>query len=129
MSWDPSINLGNVLTAAITVTSVLSAYLNRDKRMEVRHVETQNKITALSAELQNKIESASKDLDNKISNVDQKADRIEFKIEENTRFTNGVATKLVDVDKSLGKHQMADEIIQKEIVRRLDKIDTKLDGD
>lgn len=101
VAFDPTINLGNILTAILTIIGGFWAYHKWDIKIELRH--QQNK--------------------NQVDNLDQKVNRIEMKIDENTRFTNGLGIKISDMDKKVEKHLVADEIIQHEIARRLDRLD------
>jgi hypothetical protein len=101
MGFDPTINLGNIITAVGTVGGVLWAYHQWDKKVEIRHI-------------QNTLQ---------IENIDQKVNRIEAKIDDNTRTTNGVDKRVVDMNVKIEKHITADDVVQKEILRRLDRID------
>ena len=98
LAFDATISLGNILTAVGTVGGILWAYHNWDKRVEIRHIE----------------------MSNKVENISQKVDRVEGKIDENTRTTNGVNNKVGELNLKVEKHIVADDIIQKQILTRLD---------
>ncbi len=99
--FDTTISLGNILTAVGTVGGVMYAYHNWDKRVEIRHIRNLNEFESLSG----------------------KIDRVESKVDETRKDVNGSRQKLVDLGEQVRVHQAQDEIIQKEIVRRLDRID------
>ena len=101
MAFDPTINLGNIITGIGTVGGILWAYHSWDKKVELRH--QANKY--------------------QIDNIDQKVNRIEAKIDENTKTTNGVDSRVIDMNVKIEKHITADDVVQKEILRRLDRID------
>lgn len=101
MIFDATINLGNVLTGIGTIAGVLWAYHNWDKKVEVRHVV----------------------LKSEIKNIDQKVDRVESKIDENTKTTNGVGDRMIELKVQVEKHCAVDESVQKEISRRLDRME------
>jgi hypothetical protein len=106
MAFDPTINLGNILTAVGTIGGILYAYHRWDKQVEIRHIKTTN---------------AFENLNNKLDAIDHKADRVEGKIEETRRDVNGVKDKFIELNLKMEKHVLADDIVQKEILRRLDK--------
>ena len=101
MAFDPTINLGNILTAAGTVGGILWAYHRWDKKVELRHQATKLQM----------------------GNIDQKVDRLEFKIDENTKTTNGVNDRVLELKSNVERHCAVDEEIQRSINRRLDKLD------
>jgi hypothetical protein len=101
MSLDPTINLGNVLTGIGTVGGILWAYHSWDKKVELRH--QANKF--------------------QIENIDQKVNRIEAKLDENTKTTNGMDSRVIEMNVKIEKHISTDDVVQKEILRRLDNID------
>lgn len=101
MAFDPTINLGTILSAGITVGGILIAYHQWDKRVEIRHIENKNQI----------------------ANIDQKVDRVEKKIDDNTQTTRAVNEKVIDLNVKMEKHITADDVIQKQILKQLDKFD------
>lgn len=101
MVFDTTISLGNILTAVGTVVGVMYAYHNWDKRVEIRHVQNLNEFEKLTGMV----------------------DRVESKVDETRKDVNGSRQKLVDLSRQVEVHQVQDELIQKEIVRRLDRLD------
>lgn len=99
MAFDATINLGNVITLAATIAGGFYAYHKWDIKTELRH----------------------QDHKNQIANIDQKVNRLESKIDENTKTTNGVSDRVIDLNIKMEKHVVADDIVQKEILRRMDK--------
>jgi hypothetical protein len=106
MAFDSTINLGNILTAAGTIIGLFWAYHQWDKRVEIRHIKT---IAAFD------------ELNNKMDNIDYKADRVESKVDETRRDVNGVKDKFIELNLKMEKHVISDDIVQREILRRLDK--------
>lgn len=101
MAFDPTINLGNILTGAVTIAGIMWAYHKWDTKVELRH--QANKL--------------------QIESIDQKVDRVEAKIDDNTKTTNGIGVKMNDLKIQVEKHCAVDEAIQRDISRRLDKIE------
>lgn len=101
MAFDPTINLGSILTAAGTIVGILTAYHKWDKQQEIRHNQNINKI----------------------DNINQKVDRVEIKIDDNTKTTNGIGEKMAELKVQVERHCAVDEQVQKDITRRLDKME------
>lgn len=110
MAFDSTINLGNIVTIAVTIFGGLWAYHKWNMSIEIRHEQNKNQIRGI---------------DDKVVQLDTKTDRLELKIDENTKTTNGVNLRVMDTNGKLDKHIITDDLIQKEILRRLDKIDDK----
>ncbi len=98
MAFDPTINLGTIISGAVTIGGILIAYHKWDQKVEIRH--EQNK--------------------NQIANIDQKVDRVERKIDDNTSTTRAINDKVIDLNLKMEKHITADDIIQRQIINRLD---------
>jgi hypothetical protein len=101
MVFDATISLGNILTAGGTVGGLLWAYHKWDKRIEIRHVNNLNEFAKMNV----------------------KMDRVESKVDETRRDVNGSRQKLEALDTKVEKHLVADDLVQRELMRRLDKLD------
>ncbi len=110
--FDSTIHLGDVLMMGSVAGSLLFAYHKWDKKIDMRHLENNNAISKIDT----KIDSQSLD-------IKQRVDRVENKIDENTRTTNGINARMIDLGVTVEKHITADDIVQKEMLRRIDRID------
>ena len=106
MVFDTTISLGNIITGVGTVGGVLFAYHRWDKRVEIRHIQNLNEFESLSG----------------------KIDRVESKVDETRKDVNGSRQKLVDLSRQVEVHLVQDELVQKDIARRLDKLDDEHNG-
>lgn len=101
MVFDSTISLGNILTAAGTIGGIFYAYHNWDKKVEIRHVKHLAEFDKLSGMV----------------------DRVEMKVDETRKDVNGSRQKLDGLSRQVEIHQAQDDLIQKEISRRLAKLD------
>jgi hypothetical protein len=99
-AFDSTINLGNVITAAGTVVGLMWAYHKWDTKVEIRHQKNIWEFESLNG----------------------KVDRIETKVDDAKRDVNGTHQKIAEISSELKRHSLADEIVQREIIRRLEKI-------
>ncbi len=108
MAFDPTINLGNILTFAGTLIAGAIAYAKWTQSIEIRHV---------------KNEAEFEKINGKLDSVENKTDRVEKKVDETRRDVNGTAHKILVLDGKVDKHCAEDALVQKELLRRLDKLD------
>lgn len=106
MVFDTTISLGNILTAVGTVGGVFYAYHSWDKRVEIRHIQNLNEFDKLTGMV----------------------DRVESKVDETRKDVNGSRQKLMDLSRQVEVHLVQDELVQKDIARRLDKLDDEHNG-